>query len=70
MVVKLDGQITKLYFSNGNSITPENPNPNGDMTIRQINEPDEAAYTQKCKDYNNKIVFGWFPRSVLPPSTR
>ena len=58
---KLDGQITKLYFSNGNSITPENPNPNGDMTIRQINELDEAAYTQKCKDYNNKIVFGWFP---------
>ena len=53
---KLDGQIT-----NGNSITPENPNPNGDMTIRQINELDEAAYTQKCKDYNNKIVFGWFP---------
>ena len=37
---KLDGQITKLYFSNGNSITPENPNPNGDMTIRQINELD------------------------------
>ena len=58
---KLDGQITKLYFSNGNSITPENPNPNGDMTIRQINELDEAAYTQKCKDYNNKIGSGWFP---------
>lgn len=58
---KLDGQITKLYFSNGNSITPENPNPDGDMTIRQINKLDEAAYTQKCKDYNNKVVFGWFP---------
>lgn len=58
---KLDGQITKLYFSNGNSITPENPNPTGDMTIRQINKLDEAAYTQKCKDYNNKVVFGWFP---------
>lgn len=58
---KLDGQISKLYFSNGNSITPEDSNPAGDMTIRQINKLDEAAYAQKCKDFNDKIVFGWFP---------
>lgn len=58
---KLDGQISKLYFSNGNSVTPEDSNPAGDMTIRQINKLDEAAYAQKCKDFNDKIVFGWFP---------
>lgn len=58
---KLDGQITKLYFSNGKDVVPESSDPDGDMTIRQINKLDAAAYTQKCTDYNNKIVFGWFP---------
>ena len=58
---KLDGQITKLYFDNGSDLVPQDPSPAGDMTIRQIYLLDEAAYKQKCIDYDNKIVFGWFP---------
>lgn len=61
MVVNWTAKSPNCISATVTSITPENPNPNGDMTIRQINELDEAAYTQKCKDYNNKIVFGWFP---------
>lgn len=58
---KLDGQITKLYFDNGSDLTPQDPSPAGDMTIRQIYLLDQEAYKKKCTDYNNKIVFGWFP---------
>ena len=58
---KLDGQITKLYFDNGNEMTPQDPSPSGDMTIRQIYTLNQEAYTQKCAAFNNQIVFGWFP---------
>lgn len=57
----LDGRISKLYLSNGNEIVPQNANPEGAMTIRQINKLDATAWTQKCSDYNNQVVFGWFP---------
>lgn len=58
---KLDGQISKVYFSNGSEVAPQNPNPDGDMTIRQINLLDPTAYAEKCAHYDNKVVFGWFP---------